>query len=99
MGLIHVYVQDILNTTMVIVLQVLFHYEIIYEMGPPMSENQLKSPSPVPRSLSLPRRGQGRDIQPQPKHFQLLAPDVSSQLASLSITTLPQWQVHYFNQC
>ena len=57
MGLKHVYVQDILNTTMVVVLQVLFHYEIIYEMGPPISENQLKSPSPMSRPLSSPKRG------------------------------------------
>ena len=42
MRLMHVYVQDILNTTMVVVLQVLFHYEIIYEMGPPRSGKQVK---------------------------------------------------------
>ena len=42
MRLRHVYVQDILNTTMVLVLQVLFHYEIIYEMGPPMLEKHVK---------------------------------------------------------
>ena len=36
------YVQDSLNTTTMVVLQVLFHYEIIYEMGPPMSENEVK---------------------------------------------------------
>ena len=36
------YVQDSLNTNMVVVLQVLFPYEIIYEMGPPMSEKQVK---------------------------------------------------------
>ena len=42
MGLKHVYVQDIVNTTMVVVLQVLFNYEIIYEMGLPRSGKQVK---------------------------------------------------------
>ena len=42
MGLKHVYVHDTLNTTMVVVLQVLFHYEIIYEIGPPRSGKQVK---------------------------------------------------------
>ena len=32
------YVQDSLNTTTVVVLEVLFLYEIIYEMDPPMFE-------------------------------------------------------------
>ena len=36
------YVHDSLNTTSMVVLQVLFHYEIIYEMGPQMSEKQVK---------------------------------------------------------
>ena len=36
------YVQDSLNTTTVVVLEVLFPYEIIYEMGPPMLEKQVK---------------------------------------------------------
>ena len=36
------YVQDSLNTTMVVVLEVLFPYGFIYEMGPQMSENQIK---------------------------------------------------------
>ena len=31
-----------LNTTTVVVLQVVFHYEIIYEMGLQMSEKQVK---------------------------------------------------------
>ena len=53
----YIYVQDILNTTMVVVLQVLFYYAIIYEIGPPMSDNELKSLSPVPRPLSSPRQG------------------------------------------
>ena len=42
MGLKHVYVQDILNTTMVVVLQVSFHYEIIYEINPPRLGKQVK---------------------------------------------------------
>ena len=32
------YVQDSLNTTTVVVLEVLFPYEFIYDLGPPMSE-------------------------------------------------------------
>ena len=55
------YRHDKLNTTTVVVLQVLFHYEIIYEMGLLMTEHQVKSPSPVSRSLSSLRRGMGRD--------------------------------------
>ena len=41
MRLRHVYTGH-LNTTTVVILQVVFHYEIIYEMGPPMSEKWLK---------------------------------------------------------
>ena len=41
MGLNHVYTGQLYTTTMV-VLQVVFNYEIIYEMGPPMSEKQIK---------------------------------------------------------
>ena len=41
MRLKHVYTGH-LNTTMVIVLQAVFHYEIIYEIGPPMSKKQVK---------------------------------------------------------
>ena len=36
------YVLYILNTTMVVVLEVLFPYGFIYEMGPPMLEKQVK---------------------------------------------------------
>ena len=36
------YVQDSLNTTMVVVLKVLFPYGFIYKLGPPMSEKQVK---------------------------------------------------------
>ena len=43
MGLRHVYVHDILNTTMVVVLQVIFLYmDLFIEMGPPMLESQVK---------------------------------------------------------
>ena len=56
MGLRHVYTGH-LNTTMVVVLQVVFQYEIIYETGPSMSEKQVKDPIPVPRPLFSPRRG------------------------------------------
>ena len=47
MRLRHVYTR-LLNTTMVVVLQVVFHYEIIYiyiyiyEMSPPMLEQHVK---------------------------------------------------------
>ena len=41
MRLRHVYTRH-LSTTSVVVLQVLFHYEIIYEMGLPMLEKQVK---------------------------------------------------------
>ena len=41
MGLKHVYTGH-LDTTTVVVLQVVFHYKIIYEMSPPMSEKQVK---------------------------------------------------------
>ena len=36
------YEQDNLNTTTVVVLEVLFPYGFIYEMGPPMFEYQVK---------------------------------------------------------
>ena len=42
MGLRHVYVQDILNTNTMVVLEFLFPYGCKYEMGPPMSEKQVK---------------------------------------------------------
>ena len=38
----HEYVHDSLNTTMVVVLEVLFPYGLIYEMSPSMSEKQVK---------------------------------------------------------
>ena len=36
------YVHNCLNITTVVVLEVLFPYGFIYEMGPPMSEKQVK---------------------------------------------------------
>ena len=36
------YVHDSLNTTTVVVLEFLFPYGFIYEMGPPMSEKRVK---------------------------------------------------------
>ena len=36
------YAHYSLNTTTVVVLEVLFPYEIIYEMGPPIFEKQVK---------------------------------------------------------
>ena len=36
------HVQDSLNTTTVVVLEVLFSYGFIYEMGPPMFQKQVK---------------------------------------------------------
>ena len=36
------YVQESLNTTTVVVLEFLFPYGFIYEIGPPMSEKQVK---------------------------------------------------------
>ena len=36
------YVHDNLNTTKVVVLEVLFPYGFMYEIGPPMFEKQVK---------------------------------------------------------
>ena len=41
----HEFVQDSLNTITVVVLEVLFYYEIIYEMGPPRLGKQVKESS------------------------------------------------------
>ena len=52
------YVHDSLNTTTVVVLQVLFNYEIIYmKWGNQCQKSRLKSLSPVLHPLSLPRLG------------------------------------------
>ena len=45
------YVQDSLNTTTVVVLEVLFPYGFIYKMGPPISEKQVKESQPCVASL------------------------------------------------
>ena len=43
MRLKHVYVHDILNTTTVVVLQVILLYmDLFIKMSPPMSESQVK---------------------------------------------------------
>ena len=36
------YLEDSLNTTVLVVLEVLFPYGFIYEMGPKISEKQIK---------------------------------------------------------
>ena len=61
MGLGHVYVHNILNTTMVVVLQVLFHYEIIYEMGPLRLGKQVKESQSCAMPPSF-RSGGGRGV-------------------------------------
>ena len=58
----HEYVQDSLNTTTMVVLEVLFPYGFIYEMGPLMSKRGLRSPNPVPLPLSSPKRGRGMTV-------------------------------------
>ena len=43
MRLRHVYVQEILNSTTTVVLQVIFQYmDLFIETGPPLSESQVK---------------------------------------------------------
>ena len=49
------YVHEQLNTATVVVLQVLFHYEIIHEMGPPMLEKQVKESQSCVASPQSPR--------------------------------------------
>ena len=51
------YVQDSLNTTTVIVLEVMFLYGLIYEMDPPKSESRVKESQYRVAPLSSPRRG------------------------------------------
>ena len=54
------YVHEQLNTATVVVLQVLFHYEIIYEIGPPMlKKSRVKSLSPMWHPLNRLGRGGG----------------------------------------
>ena len=55
-----IYVKDNLNTTTVVVLQFYYYYEFMIEMGPPMSENQVKKSQFRVISPFLPRlRGRG----------------------------------------
>ena len=54
-----IYVQDILNTTMMVVLQVLCHYEFMIEMGPIMLRNRLYMSLSCIASTLLPRLGEG----------------------------------------
>ena len=61
MGLRHVYIGH-LNTTTVVVLQVVFHYEIIYEMGLPMSEKQVKESQSCVVPLLFAHARVGHDI-------------------------------------
>ena len=51
------YVQDSLNTTMVVVLEFLFPYGFIYEMDPPMSQKQVKESQSRVTPLSSPKQG------------------------------------------
>ena len=55
------YVQDNLNTTKVVVLEFLFPYGFIYEMGLPMSEKQVKESQSRATHPSL-RPGGGRGV-------------------------------------
>ena len=56
MGLKHVYIGH-LNITTVVVLEVLFPYGFIYEMGPPKSGKRVKESQSRVRPLSSPKRG------------------------------------------
>ena len=67
-----IYVQDTLNTTTVVVLQVLCHYEFMIEMGPLMSENQVKKSLSCVESPHLPQLGEGVSQFVRPEKFQFL---------------------------
>ena len=54
-----IYVQDTLNTTTVVVLQVLCHYEFMIEMDPLMTENQFYKSQSCVASPLLSRLGEG----------------------------------------
>ena len=64
----HEYVQDSLNTTTVVILEVLFPYGFIYEMALPMSEKQVKKSQSrvVPPLFSQARVG--ADTSGSPRH-------------------------------
>ena len=51
------YVHDSLNNTTMVVLEVLLPYGFIYEIGPPMSEKQVKESQSRVAPLSPPRQG------------------------------------------
>ena len=59
------YVHDSLNTTKVVVLEFLFPYGFIYEMGPSMSEKQVKESQLRVAPLSF-RLGEGRGVTNSP---------------------------------
>ena len=52
-------IHEQLNTATVVVLQVLFHYEIIYEMDPPILEKKVKESQSLVASPQPLRRGRG----------------------------------------
>ena len=54
-----IYVQDNLNTTTVVVLQVLCHYEFMLEVGPLMTGNQFYKSQSCVASPHLTRLGEG----------------------------------------
>ena len=54
-----IYVQDTLNTTTIVVLQVLCHYEFMIEMSLLMPENQVKKSISYMTSPHLPQLGEG----------------------------------------
>ena len=55
------YVQDSLNTTTVVVLEVLFPYGFINEIGPPMSQKQVKESQSCVTPPLFAQAGVGRD--------------------------------------
>ena len=60
MRLKHVYVQDILNSTTTVVLQVIFRYmDLFIEIGPPMSESQVKESQSCAAPLIFAQAGVG----------------------------------------
>ena len=59
MGLKYVYIQDILNTTMVVVLEVLFMDFFFIEMSLPMSKIQVKESQSRAVSLIFTQAGVG----------------------------------------
>ena len=66
MGLMHVYTRH-LNTTTVVVLQIVFHYEILYEMGPPMLEKHEGVPVLCRTPSLCLGRGRGVTVSSSPR--------------------------------